>query len=178
MRRKGLLGLLGLILTCVLLVTPIIQSVPAFALTTADVDINATPEYVAISVNNTTYSFGTVAASSVNNTTTAYFYIDNTSTVQTDQTIKVTAASWSGGVTWTHSDTATPGADTAGLKANKGGTWGVGDVIVKAAAAFNNIAENQGATTDYGFGLQLLAPTSFGDGVLKEITVRVTAAAG
>jgi hypothetical protein len=41
----------------------------------------------------------------------------------------------------------------------------------------NLIADNQSATTNYGFGLSLLAPTSFGDGVLKQVTVRITAAA-
>src|SRR3990172_2403909 len=79
---------------------------------------------------------------------------------------------WSGGVTWAHSETATPGADTAGLKANKGGTWGTGDVIVKNGTP-NDIATDQAATTNYQFGLKLWAPTSFGDGVEKSITVRV-----
>ncbi len=149
---------------------------PAFALTTADVTVTATPTFIAIAVDNSTYDFGIVAASAVTNTSTSYFTIDNTSSVQTDQTIAVTG-NWTGGVGWTHSDTATAGADTAGLKANKAGTWGAGDVIVKKTAP-NYIAENQAATTDYSFGIQLLAPTSFSDGAEKTNTVRVTAAAG
>ena len=134
----------------------------------------ATP---AITVSPTFYDFGVVAESTTPYTSTSYFTIDNTSGMQTDQTIGVTSSSWSGGVTWTHSDTATPGANQAGLLANKEGTWGVGDVIVKYDTP-NYIAENQPADTDYSFGLKLIAPTSFGDGVEKAIVVRVSAAAG
>ena len=169
---KKLLLSLALALMMVL-----VSVVPVFAATTADITVTATPEYIAISCDQPSYDFGVVATSSTPYTTTSWATIDNTSTVQTDQTISVTTATWSGGVTWTHSDTATAGANTAGLKSNKGGTWGVGDVIVKNASP-NYIAENQAATTDYSFGLKLIAPTSFTDGVQKSITVRVSAVAG
>lgn len=151
----------------------------ALALTTADVSVNATPSYISISiaVDNQTYSFGTVATSATPSTGTSYFPVTNLSTVITNQSIKVTSATWTGGTGWTHDDTATAGADTVGLTANKGGAWGVGDVIVKAAAAFNNIAASQAVTTDYSFGLKLYAPTSFSDGTLKTNTVRITATA-
>jgi len=140
-----------------------------------NVDYSAAPS---ITVNPIEYDFGVVAESTEPYTSTSYFLIDNTSTMQTDQTISVTTSTWSGGVTWTHSDTATPGADTAGLKANKGGTWGTGDVIAKYNAPLNDIATNQPANTDYSFGLKLWSPTSFADGVQKQIVVRITAAAG
>ena len=141
------------------------------------VEVTYTPGTPEITVSPTSYDFGVIAESITSNTTTSYFTIDNTSTMQTDQTISVTASSWSGGAGWTHSDTATPGADTAGMKANKGGTWGTGDVIVKNAAP-NFIAENQAAVTDYSFGLSLITPTSFTDGIQKSNTVRITAAEG
>ncbi len=132
-----------------------------------------------ITVSPTTYDFGTVTESSTTNTTTTYFTIDNTSTMQTDQTISVTTANWtSAGVPWVHSDNATAGVDTAGLKANKAGTWGTGDIIIKYNATWNDIATNQAANTDYQFGLSLIAPSSFTDGVQKTIIVRVTAASG
>ena len=153
------------------------MAVPTLAATTDDITVTATPAYVAISANQSSYDFGVVAASATPSTAEDWCTIDNTSTVQTDQTISVTTNSWAGGVTWTHSDTATAGADTAGLKSNKGGTWGVGDVIVKFDTP-NYIAENQAATTDYAFGLQLIAPSSFTDGVEKTITVRISAASG
>lgn len=169
--KKSLLGLV-LVLLLVLGLPG-----PAFAATTADVDVTATPAFVGIACNQSVYDFGVVVASTTSSTNTGWALITNTSTVQTDQTISVTTATWAGGVTWTHSDTNTPAEDTAGMLANKGGTWGVGDVIIKNAAP-NYIAENQGATTNYVFGLTLTAPTGYTDGVEKSITVRVSAAAG
>lgn len=166
--------LISLILVLLLVLLPV-QAV--FADTTADVTVTATPEYIAITDNASTIDFGVVAASSTPYTDTSQVGITNTSTVQTDQTIAVTAETWSGGVTWAHSESAEAGADTAGLEANRGGSWESGDIIVKYASP-NYIYENCAALTDYDYGLQLIAPTSFGDGVEKEITVRVSAAAG
>ena len=152
--------------------------IPAFALQTADVTVNATPAYVSISCNGTAlgWNFGVVAASSTTNTTNTRFEIDNLSTVITNQSIKVTTTNWtSAGIDWVHNDAATIGADQAALIANKGG--GGANVNVKFAAAFENIATNQAATTDYTFGLTLLAPSSFSDGTEKTNTCRITATA-
>ena len=124
----------------------LIPAIPAFAATTADVTVTATPSYIAIADNQASYDFGVVAASATPSTATDWCAVTNTSTVQTDITIAVTAATWAGGVTWTHSDTATPGADTAGLKANRGGSWGTGDVIIKYSSP-NYIYENCPAST-------------------------------
>ena len=114
--RKNLLkeGRHLLTLTAILLLI-FLWAIPVSAATTADVTVTATPEYIAVSDNAASYDFGVVATSSTTNTSTAHVGITNSSTVQTDITISVTSATWSGGVTWTHSDTATPGADTAGL---------------------------------------------------------------
>ena len=166
--------LVSLVLALVLMLG---TALPAIAATTADITVTTTPAYVAIAIDIGIKDFGVVAESATPSTTTSYFTIDNTSSVQTDQTIAVTTTTWSGGVTWSHAEDAVPGTNTAGLKANKGGTWGVGDVIVKNGTP-NFIAENQAATTDYSFGLKLLAPTAFTDGVEKQIIVRVTAVAG
>lgn len=164
--------ILAIVFAVLMLGVPI---TPIFASTTADVTVTATPSYIAIGVTPTTYDFGVVAASS--NTTTAnttYFLISNNSSVTTNMTISVTGATWTGGTVWTHSDTGTPGADTVGLYANAGGTFGTGDVLVKNAAP-NKIKTNQAATTNFSYGLDLLAPTSFSDGVQKTNVVRVTA---
>lgn len=166
--------ILSILLALALILMP---SVPAFAATTADVTVTATPAYVAIADNQTSYDFGVVAVSTTPSTSTEWCGITNTSTVQTDITISVTGATWSGGVTWTHSDTCTPGADTAGLKTNRGGTWGVSDIIIKNAAP-EYIYENCPALTDFDYGIKLWTPTSYTDGVEKENTVRVSAAAG
>jgi len=156
----------------------ILPAIPAFAATTADVSVTATPAFIAITDNVTSYDFGVVATSSTTQSNEDWVGITNTSTVQTDMTIAVTG-DWTGGVGWTHDNAATPGADTAGMKSNRGGTWGVSDVIVETLAGSPNyIYENCPATTNYTYGIQLLAPTSFTDGVQKANTVRVTAAAG
>ena len=150
--------------------------VPAqvFASTNADVTVNATPEYISIAVNVTTYNFTAVGAGTWTNTTTGHFGITNTSTVTTNNTIRVLASTWVGGTAWTHSDTATPGSDTVALKSNKAGTWGTGDVIVQYTDP-QILASNQAATIDWAFGLALGAPTEFSDGVQKGNCVRITA---
>ncbi len=162
-----------------LLVSLVLLSIPSvvMAATTADVTVTATPNFIAIACNQSTYDFGGVAAGVDEQSVEGYFGITNTSSVQTDQTIAVNATTWAGGVTWAHDDTATAGADQAGLKANRGGTWGVDDIIIKQAAP-NFIYENCAAATNYAWGIQLIAPTSFTDGVQKSIKVTITAAAG
>lgn len=130
----------------------------------------------AITVSPATYNFGVVIESSTPSTTTSYFTITNTSTMITNNTIGVTTSTWSGGVTWAHSETATAGSNQAGLLSNKGGTWGTGDVIVKYTSP-NTIAANQAANTNWNFGLKLIAPTAFTDGVQKQIIVKITASA-
>ena len=169
--KRWLVGLIALAM--------LLMPSAAFALTTADVTVYATPSYISISVLPTTKDFGGVAPSDNATTITTFFTITNASTVVTDQTIGVTTAdNWTGGIGWIHSETAVPGVDTVGLYANKGGTWGAGDIIVKRTNDTPNLlADNQTAITNYGFGLNLLAPTSFSDGVQKQVTVRITAAA-
>lgn len=173
------LTVVRLVLAFVLAVLPIAGLLPltAMAATTADVSVNATPSYVAITISPTSYNFAVVAASSTTNTTTTYFTITNTSSIQTDQTLGVTATTWSGGTVWNHAEDAVPGADLAGLNSQKGGTWGSDVVIVRNGTPLD-IATNQAANTNYQFGISLKAPTSFSDGVEKTITMRVTAAAG
>jgi len=170
--------LVGLLLALMLVAS---LTVSAFASSTADIDVTVTPQMVAISVDLDEYDFGVQATSATPSSTTSYFTIDNTSNTQTDQTISVTSATWEGGdYDWTHSDTATPGDQIVGLKANKGGTWGVSDVIVKNATP-NYIAENQAANTDYSLGLKMWVPTAFSaldTGTEKANVVRVSAAAG
>lgn len=160
-------------------------TIPASAVTLG-AQIVATPTFTVtavtlpdIAIDKNEYDFGVVDASATPYTTTSYFTIDNNSSMQTDQTISVTTSTWGGGAGWTHSENCTPAADTAGLKANKGGDWGTGDIIVKNSSP-NYIAENQQANTDYSFGLKLWAPTSYtiSNYQEKSITVRITVAAG
>lgn len=152
----------------------LLMATPVYAATTAEVELAATPKYVAIADNVTTYDFGTVDVSDNVATPDQYVGITNTSTTQTDITVSTNSTTWSGGVTWTHSDTATPGADTAGLTVN---TTGATPIIVKNAGP-NYIYENCPALTSFDYKINLLTPTSFTDGVEKKIKVVITAAAG
>lgn len=161
-----------------ILVLLLVWATPALADTTADVTITATPAYISISDNTASHDFGVVVASSNQSTPTNHIAVTNVSTVQTDITI-FTTGNFTGGVGWTVSNTATPGADTAGLNSNRGGTWGVGDVIIEEAGGTPNyIYENCPASTNFTYGVQLLAPTSFSDGVQKTVTVRISAVSG
>ena len=149
-------------------------ALPVMAGTTGDIVVSATPQPVSISLSPTTYDFGSCEPSSTPSSVTNYFTVDNNSGIVTNNTVSVTSSSWAGGVGWAHSDTATAGADTAGIKANKGGTWGAGDVIVKYASP-NALASSQAANSDWSFGLKLWSPTSMSDTAQKSITVRITA---
>ncbi len=154
------------------------MSVPAFA-ATADVTVTATPSYVSITDNATTYDFGVVSESTNYTTSTALVAITNASSVQTDHTISVTTGNWSGGLMWIHDNTGTKGVYTAGMASNNA-TWGVGDVIVESdiTGTPNYIYENCPANVSYTYGLKLVAPSSFNDGVQKSIIVRISAVAG
>jgi len=165
-----------LVSTMLTIVLMVLSVIPAKAATTADVTVTATPSFVSLSCNQASYDFGVVAASGTPSTATNWATVTNSSTIETDVTVSVTGNTWSGGVTWTHSDTATAGADTVGLKVNVGGTWGVGDIIVKFAAP-NDIVTNQAALTNFSFGIKLMSPTSFSDAVEKTNVIRLTMAA-
>ena len=78
--------LLALLVGAALLTIPAI----AQAATTADITVTATPQLISISVGPTSYDFGTVSPSDTPYTSTTYFSLNNTSNVQTDQTISVT----------------------------------------------------------------------------------------
>jgi hypothetical protein len=145
------------------------------AATTADITVNATPQFVGISVSPTTYAFGSIAVSTNYSTSTGYFTLTNASTVQTDQTIAVVNTTWLGGIAWTHSDAGTPNSDTIAMYASK--NTGAFNIIVKQAAP-NYIYENCPASTNYQFELRIMSPTSFSDGIVKSNTVRISAAAG
>lgn len=139
------------------------------------INITVKASYLSVSVDPTGFSFGIVWVESTYNTTTTYFNVTNSSNCETDQTIGVVNSAWNGGVSWTHNDTCTIGPDTVGLKANRGGTWGVSDIVVKYSSP-NYIYENCVAGTGYLFGLKFYAATSFSDGNTKENIVRISTA--
>ena len=87
--------------------------------------------------------------------------------------ITISGSNMTGGIPWILSPTADPGPDTYGLKAGLDG--GSFDIIVNGNG--NPLVNDLAGGGDQTWGLQLLAPTSFTDGVLKSGTVTLTATA-
>lgn len=166
------LRIIGFLMALVLVLIPV-SSVAAG--TTADVTVNATPAFVSISVNVSTYTFGVVAVSTNYSTGQGQFNITNASTVQTDQTISVTGTTWTGGTPWAHAEDGVSGSDIVALYASN--NTGVFNIIVKNGTP-NYIYENKAAGGSYLFELRMKTPTVFSDGVVKANTVRVSAAVG
>jgi hypothetical protein len=173
--KQGWLLLVVLAVAIALLPVSPMFTLEALAATTADVTVNATPAYIAITNAPATYNFGVVQTSTNYSAPQNTFTITNTSTVTTNITIGTNGNDWTGGVGWTHSDTATAGADTAGLTSSN--NTGAYDVIVKKSAAYNKLATDLPALTNTGWELKLVAPSSFTDGAEKSVAVRLTASA-
>jgi hypothetical protein len=148
----------------------VVAPLAAMAATTADVTITATPTYVALTNTPSTWAVGIIAASSATATTNGtYFTANNSGSVTSNITVLVTSANWTGGVGWVHSNTNTTAADTAGLG------YGVGSTDQRImTTSSTNLTTNLPAATSVGWGMKLYAPTSFGDGAQKTITVRLT----
>lgn len=162
-----------LITLAIILVLLLSWVIPATAATTADVTVTATGAFVSYTSNATTYAFGVINASSTTNTSGVYIAFANTSSVSTNISVRMLAATWtSAGAGWTHSDTAA-GVNTAAMKANSGNTtaWSA-SVFIKFNTAYNEIAQSVGAGSTVCSGLSLLAPTSFTDGVSNNNTIR------
>ena len=128
--------------------------------TTANITIYVTPGVIGGSCNASSYPYGTVLVNTTSNTSIAYFGVTNTSTITTNWTLQSENATWLGGATpWTHSDTATAGADQAGMKADRTDPWGGDDVAVPNATAVN-IYGDCAALTDFDFGLSMVLPVT------------------
>jgi len=115
--------------------------------------------------------YGVVSENSTYETGLTYFTVTNNSSGAVTITIKAT--DFTGGNGWTLSDTATPDANTAGLKAGlEGGDY---TIIVKKTGTFNTLVSGLAAEGTQKWGLKLYTPTTFSDGVQKSTTVTLTA---
>ncbi len=162
----------SLLLMAILVVVTVSVPTVVFAATSDTVSINATPSYVTISNSPDNYGFGNVAVSTNTSTSQNYFTITNGSSINIDIAIS-TNATWAGGNTWSHSDTGTPGSTTAALFATPDtAAW---NIIVKNATPNDLYSSMADASPDWG--LRLLAPTVFDDGVLKTNTITLSASA-
>ncbi len=131
----------------------------------ADPDIASTGE--------TNHNFGLVDPDTSYSTGLTRWTVTNNSGFAVNITIQGT--DMTGGTAWTLSDTATPGADTYGLKAGLfGGSY---SIIVRKNAPYNTLKSNLAAGASQQWGLQLLTPTEFSDAVQKTGTVTLTATA-
>lgn len=117
------------------------------------------------------YDFGAVGAGSTISTGLDYFTLTNNGEYAVD--VIITATDMTGGIQWTLSDTATPGEDIFGLRTGlSGGSY---NIVVKSSDG-NELVGSLGAGGTQDWGLQLLAPTIFSDGVEKSGTVVLTIA--
>ncbi len=136
----------------------------------------------------TSYAFGTLVTSAIISTGLDYFTITNNSGFPVD--IAISGTDMTGGVAWDLADDGIPGADIYAMKAGlEGGSYNLvfplafpidfdGElVIVKESAPYNTLKSNLADGATQKFGLELLAPTSFSDGVVKSGTVTITAVA-
>jgi hypothetical protein len=163
-------ALVGLIVVLVMLV-PLLMPVMAQALTTAVVTLNATPSFVSISVNNTSWNFGNVSAGVDKATGTGYFGVTDTSSVQTTNTIQCTTV-WEATnpalTKWTYG---APAADTAQLKASDGD--GAFDVTVPSGSA-PTLHITPTGNSNWVFELQLDAPSSITHGAAQGCKVTIS----
>jgi hypothetical protein len=117
-----------------------------------------------------TYNFGSVGMGSTVNTGLDYFTIKNNGEYTIN--IGITATNMTGGIQWTLSDIASPGLDIFGLKAGLlGGSY---NVTVKGSNG-NTLVGSLIPGGSQQWGLQLLAPTEFSDGIEKSGIVTLTA---
>ena len=131
---------------------------PSISNTPSTWDVNS-PNPVA---ENTTYETGLT-----------HFTLTNNSSFAINVTISgedMTGA----GETWTLSNDGTNGTSTYGLKVGLSGTSY--NIVVRRDPTYNNLVTNMaGGGTTQQWGLQLLTPTTFGDGTTKSGTVTLTA---
>ena len=156
------------------LLVPVLMPVVAQAATTAVVTINATPSYISISVNNTSWNFGSVAAGVDEATGTGYFGVTDSSSVTTANTVQMTTtweATTPGQSIWAYG---AAGADTARLLASDGDAAFDVTLATGAPAALHTTgAPGQ----DWVFEIQLDAPASisYGDAQGGKFTLSAAA---
>jgi len=118
-------------------------------------------------------SFGLLRPGDIQSTDYA-FTLYNASNVTASVTIAV-AGDWHGVTNWTHSDTCTPGVNTAGLIAKVEDDNGSHtEVIVKKVEPYNYLANNLTPGSTIDFALEIHAPTQFTDYSPKKNTIYIT----
>ena len=179
-----------LITTLLIIGILLVPTTVAQAATSATVTVYATPSYYSIAVTPTSFTFGgpvgvldvsqiiyastntTSAPSNPIHTSEAPFKLSNNSTVRIN--VAISTDNWTGGDGWVVSHTATPGANTFGMKAGVNGTDPAAMVLVRKTGP-DTLKTGTAVGEDWTFDMQLLTPTSYTDGVVKTGTVTITA---
>jgi hypothetical protein len=145
----------------------------AFAATTADVTVTATPGFVSITNAPDSWDAGTIIKDTDVDTGVHYFTITNASTVAMD--INIACDGWT---SWTYG---APATDTGQLKASSanggtGGSTGEGDYDITVPNGGGSLLCNGVAvSTNPTWELQLDAPTDFTNVDVQTSTVTLTA---
>lgn len=168
--KNNIMRILSILLVVIMLM--LVAPSIALAATTADVTVTATPTYIAMTNTPPTYDFGALVAGVNKASASTTFTANNTGSVTSNISIIaiLTGGNWSGGEGWIHSNVGTAGASQAGLIAGLSG-W-VGNVTVSSTSQW--FKTGLAAATTQQWGLEIQTPTSFGDGVQKQMVVRLT----
>ena len=167
--------LLVILLTFVLLLS---MSTPAFALTSQDVTVTATPSFIAISNAPGSFDFGALTENVDEDTGNGYFTVTNSSSVNID--INIQSDNWSGASSWTYG---APAEDTGQLKASSanggtGGSTGVGAYDIAILSGSDTLlCDNVTSVTNPTWELQIDVASTFTYGDEQANTVTITAVA-
>jgi len=164
---KGLRYFVGLLAILAMLLFP----ASALAATTQGVTISATPTFISIALNTSTYNFSMVAAGVDEDTASGLFGVTDTSMVIVNTTIQCNAT-WTGGAGWTWGAAA---EDTGKIAASNG--TGAFDVDIAATSTEYELNTGDAAGADFVFELRLVAPTAFTYGDAQTCQLKLTAAA-
>lgn len=134
--------------------------------------IDSVASTIDISNGPNSYAFGLLSENSSYQTGLTYFTVTNNSADPVNITIG--GSDMTNGVTWTLSDTATPEADTYGLRAGLEGDASY-TIIVKKNASYNTLVSNLPSLGTQRWGLELISPTIFSDSIQKSGTITLTA---
>lgn len=134
--------------------------------------VDSVPSTIDISNSPSSHAFGLISENSSYQTGFTYFTVTNNSANLVNITIG--GSDMTGGVTWTLSDTATPGSDTYGLRAGLEGDESY-TIIVKKNGPYNTLVSNLPSLGTQRWGLELLSPTLFSDSVQKSGILTLTA---
>jgi hypothetical protein len=160
--------LIAIMLALALVLIPVSS---AFAETSQDVTVTATPTFISIANAPNSFDFDVVDASGTPDTTTGYFDVTNDSTVNID--VDIVCDGWHTPPVdhWTYG---AAGADTALLNASDGdGAYDVEVDDVTPTLLHTTVA----AGDEFEWELQLEAPTSFSYGDEQTTTVTISASA-